>query len=364
LLEHLTENLLELQRGFVYNNDKWHLVCIGVKGDFPFQIKTGGLNRHWLRAARKKNASSGAGVCWLCMGGNDAGGPWEDFNVNARWSTVQPQEPWASRPTLLRLFHNVSEPEAFFRPDIWHCYHGGAGKLFVASALAEALALFDGSMDNRVEQMAEALRTWAKKPGNQLPHSGQFCKERIQLTSYQVLPDASWSKFNDTYVYHRFLEWLLMENLEQVSDNETLKTILDATRCINRSFKILYQSGLFLTSAEALEAGQLGRTFLRLYVHLAYSFYEKKQLRFPLVVKHHLLDHIYRRLIAGSKTEYSLNCLLDSVQMDEDFIGHCARLSRRVSPVTTALRVLQRYCVRAKKTWTKDVKDISTSKEP
>jgi hypothetical protein len=54
LLEHLTENLLELQRGFVYNNDKWHLVCIGVKGDFPFQIKTGGLNRHWLRAARKK----------------------------------------------------------------------------------------------------------------------------------------------------------------------------------------------------------------------------------------------------------------------------------------------------------------------
>ena len=215
-------------------------------------------------ALLEKNASSGAGVCWLCMGGNDAGGPWEDFNVNARWSTVQPQEPWASRPTLLRLFHNVSEPEAFFRPDIWHCYHGGAGKLFVASALAEALALFDGSMDNRVEQMAEALRTWAKKPGNQLPHSGQFCKERIQLTSYQVLPDASWSKFNDTYVYHRFLEWLLMENLEQVSDNETLKTILDATRCINRSFKILYQSGLFLTSAEALEAGQLGRAFLRL----------------------------------------------------------------------------------------------------
>ena len=115
-----------------------------------------------------------------------------------------------------------------------------------------------------------------------------------------------------------------MVNLDLVSENETLKSILDATRCINRSFKILYQSGLFLTSEEALEAGQLGRTFLRLYVHLAYSFYEKKQLRFPLVVKHHLLDHIYRRLISGSKMEYSLNCLLDSVQMDEDFIGHCA----------------------------------------
>ena len=264
----------------------------------------------------------------------------------------------------LEAFSQCLGAGSFFRPDIWHCYHGGAGKLFVASALAEALALFDGSMDNRVEQMAEALRTWAKKPGNQLPHSGQFCKERIQLTSYQVLPDASWSKFNDTYVYHRFLEWLLMENLEQVSDNETLKTILDATRCINRSFKILYQSGLFLTSAEALEAGQLGRTFLRLYVHLAYSFYEKKQLRFPLVVKHHLLDHIYRRLIAGSKTEYSLNCLLDSVQMDEDFIGHCPRLSRRVSPVTTALRVLQRYCVRAKKHGQKMSKTYRLTKNP
>ena len=110
---------------------------------------------------------------------------------------------------------------------------------------------------------------------------------------------------------------------------------------------------MWLTEAEALEAGRLGRNWLRLYVELAEMSFKAGKLRFPLVVKHHMMGHHTRDLLEGSQFEYSWNPLIDSVQMDEDFIGHNARIARRVSPVSQALRVLQRYLTRAQREWDK-----------
>ena len=188
-----------------------------MKGDLPYLAKTGNFTRHWLRAERKSKekkkgkATKPAGVCWLCYAGTDEGGPWEDFNHDCKWAHVEAPEPWFERPTVLRLFHQPSCPEKLFRPDIWHNYHGGVGKLFIASCLAEVLALVSGSSKNerRIQQLDERLKIWAKRKGNKMPHSGSFCSERIGLTSYQAQPDASWSKHDDTRVYHKFLEdWM------------------------------------------------------------------------------------------------------------------------------------------------------------
>ena len=54
-------------------------------------------------------------------------------------------------------------------------------------------------------------------------------------------------------------------------------------------FSILYKAGVWLTEAEALEAGRLGRNWLRLYVELAEMSFKAGKLRFPLVVKHHMM---------------------------------------------------------------------------
>ena len=80
---------------------------------------------------------------------------------------------------------------------------------FISSAIVECMCLVEGSLDVKVQHFAEQLREWASLKGNRMPHSGPFCKERIGLTSMQVLPDASWSKFDDTRVYHSFLLWWL-----------------------------------------------------------------------------------------------------------------------------------------------------------
>lgn len=355
----LIDDLLQLQDGFVFRGKTYHLVCLGMKGDLPYLAKTGNFTRHWLRAERKardKKKGKGpgpVGVCWLCHAGTDAGGPWEDFNLNSQWSQVEAPEPWFERPSVLRLFHQPSCPETMFKPDIWHNYHGGCGKLFIASCLAEVLALVDGSSKNeKIQIVDQHLRAWAKKSkSNKMPHSGGFCSERIGLTSYQVQPDASWSKHDDTRVYHSFLEDWLTSMEDVIASDAYFCRILWAVRSINRMCSILYHAGLWLTREEALEAGRLGRQWLRLYVELADMSFKASKLRFPLVVKHHMMDHHVRSILKGAQFEWSWNCLIDSVQLDEDFIGHAARIARRVSPVSQAERVLQRYLARAFREW-------------
>ena len=320
----LTDNLLELQKGFTYEDEKWHCITLGLKGDFPFLTKAGNLQRHWLRAVRKDVAKNRrtepVGVCWLCEAGTPRGGPWEDFNLDCQWARTEVTEAWEVRPTILRLFHNERRPWMFFRPDIWHCYHGGVGKNFISSALAESLHLYHGSKDSKIEQLAADLRVWASKKGNSMPHSGAFCQERIQLTSYQVQPEASWSKFADTTTYHRFVQWLLERKRNEIQDNPLLSMVLEATSNINEAFHILYQSGLWMTVDEASRVASLGRRYIRAYANLAYRCHQDKSLRWPLVCKLHCLDHIFRRLQDSAKSsKYTWNPLGDSVQMDEEF---------------------------------------------
>ena len=355
----LVDDLLILQQGFQYEGKRYHLINVGMKGDLPYLAKTGNFDRHWLRAQRKdpskvtvKNPAKPAGVCWLCNAGMSGCGPFEDFNLDCEWANSAVPEPWSVRPSALDLYHDPTCPERVFRPDIWHNYHGGVGKLFIASSLAECLSLVDAtSKDSKIEKMNLDLKAWAQKVGNSMPHSGRFCSERIGLISYQVQPDANWSKHDDTRIYHKFLEdWLTQREAEVLRD-PVLSRVLWAVRAINRVFAVLYQGGLWLTQDEAQEAVKLGRHWLRLYAEVAAISLKAGKLRFPIVVKHHMLDHHFRDLLAGSQHVWTWNCLADSVQMDEDFIGHTARLSRRVSPVSTAFRVIQRYLTRAMKTW-------------
>lgn len=343
--------------GFAYRGKRFHLITLGMKGDLPYLTKTGRFDRHWLRAERKHKTKAGlapVGVCWLCYAGTQSI-PFEDFNWSAKWASTPAPLPWSQTPSLLRLYHQPSCPEKSFRPDIWHNYHGGCGKYWVASAMAEILAsdLVSGtSRVGKVQAMDKFLRSWAKQPGNALPHSGGFAVERIQLTSWVVQPEASWSKHDDTRLYHQFMEDFLNEREKVILEDPVLSRILFGTRCVNRLFKTLYESGLWLDRREARSCGLLGRQWLRLYAELAALCLDAGRLRFPLVVKHHLLDHTMRLMLQQAfDSQWIWNPLGDSVQMDEDFIGHSARLSRRVNPSSQALRVLERYRTRAMQAW-------------
>ena len=167
LLENLADQLHSLQQGFEYRKQKWHIVVLGVKGDLPWLTKAAGFERHFLRAQRvqhRRNGeeAAGAGICFLCHAGQSRV-PCEDFSDDAAWVKGGCDAPWLRPPSLLRLFHDPSHPSTFFKPDLFHNFHGGAGKDWVASAMTEALVLLPGnSKEAKIEAMADIMRPWSQ----------------------------------------------------------------------------------------------------------------------------------------------------------------------------------------------------------
>ena len=320
-MRHLSENLLELQAGFNHRGQVWHLIMVGCKGDLPFLAKTGNFVRHWLRADRKDDARTrhrpSPGVCWLCLGGTD-GRPWEDVNQNALWNATPTTIPWEIPSPLMSLFHSAGSPETMFHTDLFHNFHGGLGMYFVSSSLVECLSLLDGTVDERASQMTAAHVEWASMKGNRLPHSGRFKKQRVGLTSLQVMPDAKWAKFDDTRSYLSFMEWWLLRRQDAVGRSEVLRRVLAATQAANRLFHVLYTPGLWMESSEAAEVAKLGRIFVKIYAELASICYGEGRLRYPMVVKMHMCDHEFRRMLKVCNRRWILNPLCKTTQADED----------------------------------------------
>ena len=188
---------------------------------------------------------------------------------------------------------------------------------FISSSLVECLSLLEGSVDLKVERLALDLKQWASMKGHRMPYSGKFCKQRVGLTSLQVMPEAKWSKFDDTRCYMAFLEWWLLQREHQVQGHPLFSRILAALQAGNRLFHILYESGLWMTPVEALEAAKMGKIFVRIYVELANIAFQERRLRYPMVVKLHMCDHSFRRLLRLARNEWILNPLSKTTHADE-----------------------------------------------
>ena len=115
--------------------------------------------------------------------------------------------------------------------------------------------------------------------------------------------------------------------------------------------RILYSEGAFMPKSSAKQASEAGYRFLLCYSSLVRWSIGAKRLLFNLVPKLHYLHHIWedlRRASEDSDTKDSDTSLVynpvgNCTAQCEDFIGHVARLSRRVSPKVPHSRVLRRY---------------------
>lgn len=111
----------------------------GIKGDMPWLIASGHLERHFRR--QPKRGSSGMscpGICWLCLAGTE-NLPFTDLSKQPGWEATMASAasltPWETLPPWLELPHQLSWPGWLWRPDIFHNWHLGTGKCFLASAL-------------------------------------------------------------------------------------------------------------------------------------------------------------------------------------------------------------------------------------
>lgn len=141
----------------------------------------------------------------------------------------------------------------------------------------------------------------------------------------------------------KFLQSHLCENT--YPNEPLLGVVKEATEAINEAIGMMYCGELFLSPDECKEVSGHGCRFLRRYEALASQARACGKNLFMMPPKIHVIQKILLNLHrAGDRGVPHLNPLGVSVEMDEDFIGRPARLSRRVTASDQASsRVLSRY---------------------
>lgn len=141
------------------------LCCVSVKGDWPFLIEAGHLERHFRRAPKKETtAGTNFGICHLCCGGM-VGISYTDVSDHPDWertmfsaAALTPWEsysPWQDLPGLENF-----RPWTF-RPDVFHNFHLGHGQYFLSSALVILSGCQPGnSVDARFQELDRAWKEY------------------------------------------------------------------------------------------------------------------------------------------------------------------------------------------------------------
>ena len=332
------------------------MICVAVTGDWQFLAKAGNLARTYYNcekgrgeAGHQKNPK---GLCHMCRAGQTSV-PFEELSSRTpRWlATMFSQTGFKSEPAFSRLMCNRAKPEAMYQFDIWHGYHLGVGKTFVASTLALLSDLFPGtSVDSRFEALTSTYLGWCKSNG-QTAYLSYIAKETILWKSKKEMPSALWSKGAATRV---LMKWLEAWNSEaDLSGNVLYRLQKEACSLINSFFSELYTQDAWLSSETAIRLGDLGLKFLATYDQLAQESYRQDRSLYIFMPKHHLLHHIFLvdLWLAGHRQKWIINPLSYATQLSEDFIGKQSRTARRVHSSTVIERVILRYLTKAFQEW-------------
>ena len=318
-------------------NRHW-LCCLKTIGDWPFLAKAGCLQRTYANAVKSINQEA-SGVCHLCEAGFSHA-PFEQIGTRRpAWShTLNASSPFRSWPPALRIIDNKERLAEHFAFDIFHTFHLGVGKYFLGSVLAILSNFESGNVERRFQQLTAKFREWCKRTGHTMIVS-KLTKDLITWEATTDYPFGSWFKADLTTT---LMEWI--ESLEGSLTDPLFLLAMDATKCINRFFRILYSEGVWLAVETAALTGQLASKFLRRYEQLAVQAHSNEITLFSLPPKLHPLHHFAIQLLDSARAgKLALNPLAYSTQMSEDLVGRPSRLSRRVGSRLVISRTLERY---------------------
>ena len=115
-------------------------------------------------------------------------------------------------------------------------------------------------------------------------------------------------------------------------------------RNANRFMSLLYYCNLWLTDRQRDDLITFGTSFLEDFECCAQYSYELRMTRFKLQPKYHMVGElIFSLRLQRSKGAQSLNPLTASTQIDEDFVGRVAAMSRTVASRTIHYRTIKKY---------------------
>lgn len=134
--------------------------------------------------------------------------------------------PWDTEPVWTKLLHDesVGGAQRFHRVDIWHTFHMGCGKTWVACCVARIQYLTGGtSVDKRVEILNQDFQEYcvANKKTKYL--------SKLEPSTFGLKfaePSGSWNKAHITSTLMGWLESFLAKYSEDCENDEELKFIV------------------------------------------------------------------------------------------------------------------------------------------
>ena len=176
----------------------------------------------------------------------------------------------------------------------------------------------------------------------------------LRVHVHKLLP-RGWFKGGDTTALCLWLEhkFAALVNACEPEVLSYFQNILKVFRHANLFLKTLYNSDLFLTVAERDIVIAEGRGFLKSFSACAsHAFLSLNLTRFKYQPKYHLLaEIIYRLEVERLASVASINVVAESTQLDEDFVGRCAKFSREVSARAIHVRTVKKYLLSLASLW-------------
>ncbi|CAK9027521.1 unnamed protein product [Durusdinium trenchii] len=324
--------------------ETFRIVILGVKGDAPYLTKAAHFYRSYNTTAKRgEERGPPKGCCPYCLAGTRLCAAEEVATDKPQWlSTVGVKLPWVRNPALIRhLVHDRSFPAGFFKSDIWHVFHLGFGRSWVASVLQCTLPYLPcDNLEQKFDFLTSKYLAWCA--GNK--KQAHVSRITPYLMSYGDASGAmgNWHKGALTTNFMQFLVDLLGQI--PLDQEGLLLKCRAATYRMNAMFSLLYRAGAFLTENECVFVSEQGLAYLDTYAHLANAMFRAgKQWLFPLYPKLHIFHHIILEVKQqGLAVKTACNPTMWGCQMDEDLVGKASRLSRRVSIRKVASRSLDR----------------------
>ena len=333
------------ETGVSHNGERYHAVCVGIVGDWPWLQKSGSLQRSFMNVPKKSNAARREckGICHICSAGKSPDWPYEQLATrHPDWKdSVLLEPPFDEDQNHFRTVPHVQgELPLLWKFDIFHCIHLGVAKNFLGSLLACLSELEPaGAIDSRFELLSSKYLSWCAS-NKRAAHCQRITKEHLNWVSTTYFPSGTWHKGDLSTSLLLFCEArFLAENW----DGEMLRLAGEAVVALNACLKLLYHGEAWLCQEDAWRGGQLGLKFLRRYGQLANLAHNQNRKLWVVMPKHHAVHHIFLQLLDGSSRGPVQNPIVESVQQDEDFIGRGSRLSRHVSPMTCEEKTVDRY---------------------
>ena len=124
------------------------------------------------------------------------------------------------------------------------------------------------------------------------------------------------------------------------------------TKHLNKFMRGIYGGDVFLPCSTAITLVDSLDHFLKAYAYLACKAFDMGVPAFPMFPKLHAVHEIsFEMRRQCQAAPYVFNVAAMACPVDEDFVGRCAAISRKVSPRLIAKRFLERYCAHIQILW-------------